>query len=574
LQAVLHCIEGFLAFIHEKILTNSKSHARPPLYFTRRLFQMKRMAMALILIGCIMLPVSPLPAQEPPLMAGAFKIKITPARPVYLAGYDENRLSEGVHDDLYASALVLKKGPREIALVSLDLMGLANLYITRIRQMVRSIPGDNVLIASTHTHSGPDTFGQWGPAPDRSGVDQEYLEELLRRVAECVDKAASDLKEARVKFATVTGIEGVSYNARVREILDTDLAAMQVVTKDGKNIALLVNYACHPEVLNNKLITADFPGYLYRRIESKLGGIGMYMNGAQGGMITAVMPHPDQKDDWANAERIGNLLADKAMDALAKAPDLDASFDLKRAVFEVPLENEGFKALIRAGILPDIAKDGKVTTEVSHLAVGPAQFVTIPGEALPNIGFLLKRYMKGEPKFVLGLCGDELGYILSEEDYGLKLYSYETSVSVGSQIGPQVVANLKSLIAAFKPLSTSGPAVARAGAVREALEKWFDALPQAVSPEAASHLTAVYQFILTGPEGGNWIFRLQDGKPSSSRGQTEKPDVTFEATATDWLDIASGKLDGMQAFMSGHLKVEGDMELARRFQSLFQKPDR
>ena len=81
-------------------------------------------------------------------------------------------------------------------------------------------------------------------------------------------------------------------------------------------------------------------------------------------------------------------------------------------------------------------------TEVNRIAVGPAEFLTIPGEALPNIGFYLKRHMKGTPRFLLGLCCDELGYILTPEDYDLQLYKYETSVSIGQQIEPLMVQNL------------------------------------------------------------------------------------------------------------------------------------
>src|SRR5687767_4643289 len=70
----------------------------------------------------------------------------------------------------------------------------------------------------------------------------------------------------------------------------------------------------------------------------------------------------------------------------------------------------------------------------------------LPGEALPNIGFYLKRQMTGEPKFLLGLTGDALGYILTAEDYGLKLYQYETSVSIGSMMGRLMEENLLALM--------------------------------------------------------------------------------------------------------------------------------
>ena len=87
---------------------------------------------------------------------------------------------------------------------------------------------------------------------------------------------------------------------------------------------------------------------------------------------------------------------------------------------------------------------------MNRIAIGPAEFLTIPGEALPNIGFYLKRQMRGSPKFLLGLCCDELGYILTPEDYGLDLYKYETSVSIGPQIEPRMIQNLQALLPASR----------------------------------------------------------------------------------------------------------------------------
>jgi hypothetical protein len=100
-----------------------------------------------------------------------------------------------------------------------------------------------------------------------------------------------------------------------------------------------------------------------------------------------------------------------------------------------------------AGVFPNLLKDGNIETEVSRIVIGPAEFLALPGEVLPNIGFYLKRLMTGQPKFLLGLTCDELGYILTPEDWGLQLYAYETRVSVGSEMGERMVENLRALLA-------------------------------------------------------------------------------------------------------------------------------
>jgi len=119
-----------------------------------------------------------------------------------------------------------------------------------------------------------------------------------------------------------------------------------------------------------------------------------------------------------------------------------------RRVFEVPLDNPNFKALVGLKIFPKSEMKGaNIVTEVCRITIGDAEFLTLPGEVLPNIGFYLKSLMHGRPRFLLGLTSDELGYILTPEDYGLELYRYEASVSVGSQLEPLMVQNLRALMA-------------------------------------------------------------------------------------------------------------------------------
>lgn len=388
-------------------------------------------------------------------MASAGKVEITPTRSVYLAGYASNRKNTGVHDPLWARCLVMRNGSQTVALISCDVIGISRYHGQKIRALVKSVPGPNVLIGATHTHSGPDTYGQWGPNFQTSGVDKEWISDLYHKVAALVDNTAAKLQPARVKFANRDGLEKISYNARVRQILDTELGAMQIVDKNGQTIATLVNYACHPEILNNHQMTSDFPHWLRQRVEEKLGGIAIYMNGAQGGMVTADIQNEKsfpKGEAWPEAERIGLALADKTVEILVKAETVpNPPLVFQHREFQVPLQNERFKALISLRILPgEFAENGLLTTEVNRLKVGDAEFLTLPGEVLPNIGFFLKRHMKGHPRFLLGLTCDALGYILTPEDYGLQLYSYETSVCVGPEMGKRMEENLLALLSGEK----------------------------------------------------------------------------------------------------------------------------
>lgn len=385
------------------------------------------------------------------LKAAAGKVDISPTRAAFIAGYASNRKSTGQHDPLWARCLVLQNGDQTVALVSCDLLGIIRPYVQRVRAMVRNVPAERVLIGATHTHSGPDTYGQWGPDRMTSGVDKEWMEGLLKKIAALVDETASRLEPAKIRFGRQAEVANCSYNARVQEILDTELLAMQVANRDGKTIATLINFACHPEVLNNRTMTSDFPHWLRLRVEEKLGGVAIYMNGALGGMVTALIQNEEKYpkgEAWPEAERIGNTLADATLASLEGAAwEESPNITFQQRLFRVPLENAGFKLLIAAKILPGELVDGSdILTEVSRFTLGTAEFITLPGEVLPNIGLYLKSKMRSPYKFQLGLTGDALGYVLTAEDFILKLYAYESSVSVGPKMGPLMTETLLALI--------------------------------------------------------------------------------------------------------------------------------
>ena len=98
----------------------------------------------------------------------------------------------------------------------------------------------------------------------------------------------------------------------------------------------------------------------------------------------------------------------------------------------------------------------------------------------------------------------------------------------------------------------------------------FEAMPAVYNPAAGAGLNKTLQWNITGEQAGKWAFKIVNGQGELIPGGVDKPDVTFTVSDKDWLSIIEGKLDAMQAFMSGKLKVSGDMMLAMRVQNLFQ----
>jgi hypothetical protein len=240
------------------------------------------------------------------------------------------------------------------------------------------------------------------------------------------------------------------------------MGVMQTVGADGKVIGTLVNYAIHPEVLGSDvgIISPDCIGPMYDQIEHKLGGVAVFMNSAQGGMVTAdnrdlsqpgdirKAVWPDQRT-WDECLRIGHLMADEAERIIGKADvqKVPAVISVARRI-EFPVESAMMRAIVAGSPLKyPHTDDFRISVQVNLLTIGNAQVLTIPGEALPNIGFYLKRKMKGEQNFLFGLTNDAFGYILTKVDYeSFERYSYVSRTSLGEMTGEILMENALQMI--------------------------------------------------------------------------------------------------------------------------------
>ncbi|MBC7329816.1 neutral/alkaline non-lysosomal ceramidase N-terminal domain-containing protein [bacterium] len=381
-----------------------------------------------ILLLIFLLSLFILPLAEAGLLAGASRVKITPSYSVYLAGLGNNRKSEGVHDDIYASALYLNDGKTSVVIVSLDLIGLFHDDVEDIRGNK-----NDIIIACTHQHSGPDTLGLWGPDETTSGVNPEYLAFVKGKVREAIDKARKSPKPAILKVGEAR-VSEVAYNAREESLLDPTMTCLFVESPDGKPIAILVNYACHPEVLweDNHLITSDFVYYLRELCERKIGGTTLFLNGALGGMVTPRV----KEHSFSEARRVGETIGVEVIEAWRKAEKIqNPKITHRCARFKLPVENPRFLLASQMGIFKRKIQSGGIDTEMHFLDIGgKLQILTNPGEALPKVGFALKELLKAKYKMIIGLACDEIGYILTKEDFGTQLYSYESSMSLGPKI--------------------------------------------------------------------------------------------------------------------------------------------
>ena len=381
--------------------------------------------------------------------AGAAMRNITPKTLIPISGgMGTPEMPTGIKGELTVRAFVLEKGTTRIAIVSVDNIGWPAYLGDRSRQLIKGIAPENVLIGATHAHSCPDAYG-FTDEKGNTGADLQYLNWCVTQIADAVNEAVSKLEPASLKTAVGEAKGKIAYNYYAEKLYDPRMGVIQAIATSGANkgkpIATLVNYATHPEILgtDRKLISPDLCGPLYDRIESKAGGMAIFMNSAQGGMVTADTRRENGKEanDWDECIRIGNLMADEALRIVEPAkkqenPDLYCA----SKVITFPIDSEAMRFVFKhSPLAAQVTKNddfSTVSTRLNLLNIGKAQVVTIPGEALPNIGFYVKRKMKSDQPFLFGLTNDAFGYMLTKEDFGgFERYNYVSRTSLGEMTG-------------------------------------------------------------------------------------------------------------------------------------------
>jgi hypothetical protein len=370
--------------------------------------------------------------------------------------------------ELTARAIAFRKADVTVAVVSLDLLGFPSPLCERVRAKVARIPGRNILIGSTHTHSAPDCYA----FPDGKGGhtgDLAYMDMVCGKAAEAVNEAIDRLQPAWIAIATGRAEGKIAYNYYAPDLYDRRMSVIRATSPGGRTIATLVNYAVHPEVLGNDvgICSPDLVGPLCDKLEADSGGLALFMNGAQGGMVTADNRNLQKPSDplrgyweddrtWEECLRIGRLMASEANRILKDAPaqkDPQLRCDAKLVTF--PMDSPAMWAVVTGSPLryPHNA-DRTIDVRLNLVTLGDAQILTIPGEALPNIGFYLKRKMHGKHNLLFGLTNEAFGYILTRVDFqSFARYDYISRTSLGEMTGEILIEKALEILNEAKSLN-------------------------------------------------------------------------------------------------------------------------
>jgi hypothetical protein len=444
----------------------------------------------IISVVAALLSCQSLPSHGEGLQAGIAVVDITPPAPWRMSGYFYERVSTGVKDPLQAKAIVLKQGDVTAALVFCDLVGVPRTVSGRVRRSVHEatgIPVDNVVVAATHTHTGPLYYGPLRElfhqrAVERSDSDPnesiDYTAKLVEQITSAVVKAKSELRPVEIA-AGVAREDRLAFNRRfhmrdgsvrfnpgqlnpdiVRPAgpIDPDVGLLALKEPGADEpFAAVIAYALHLDTTSGTEYSADYPRFLEEALRAKFGRNFVALFGA--GTCGDVNHIDVHTKEVRRAEQIGGLLAETVGGAIADSTlesIAEPRLAVRTAIVEAPLQaysagevDEARKNLEIVGqrklpFLDEVKAYSIVAVQAYGASTLPLEvqafrisdevtIVTLPTEIFVELGLAIKAASPFKTTIVIELANDSLGYIPTKKAFAEG--SYET---VNSRVQPGV----------------------------------------------------------------------------------------------------------------------------------------
>ncbi len=421
-------------------------------------------------------------------LIGTAQSEITPVSSIYLAGYAARKKpSQGIHDNLYAKSIYIENNKEKVVLVSLDLVGLSLNIVDKIRKTVKEdVNLDNVIIACTHTHSGPNTSSF-----QSTKIDNNWFSLLPNKIVDLIKLSIKRKEQAKIGVKKVN-VFHIGKNRRGnKEEVDPELGIIKIQDLKGTITikAIFLNFTCHGTVLdaNNLLISADYPAYIYKFLsEVYPDAIILFTNGAAGDINIGYSADDSalgEKMDirtFKNAEKIGKKICNKVVSVINDIPINNKELLVyKKKIIKLPfktqlpqkheLEEQIKKRQDSIGKITDKSKkkklqirqiydeiilekmrsqynnSGFLNTEIDILRINDAILVTVPGELFCKFGLKIKRMLSPKIAMIVGYANDYISYIPTKEAFSRGGYEVETSLFT-NEVGTILINEVETLV--------------------------------------------------------------------------------------------------------------------------------
>lgn len=373
------------------------------------------------------------------LKAGVARVDITPPFGIEMWGFAARQLpSAGIQDPLYARVLVLEGGTNRIAVVTLDLgRSFGPDSLDRLRREARSTSNISlVLAAASHTHAGPMISDHY---PDNKPPDWES--QAITKIVQAIHEVSTHLVDVQVGAGygvTYVGYnrletkrtQGFEFDNRTNRMIsspvDPTVAVLRVDTTDGKPLAILVNYACHPVVFGaqNTYYSADFPAAMAKTIEAAFGGAPMafFLQGGPGDIDPYYGNTPTQQDPdrWRNwtGQQVGEEAVRVAKSIQTKAEE-NASLDFSDQVIDFRLRwnpDRFYDSFVRTWGPEDAKRyypggSSTIPASVSTILINKQiAFMFLPGEPFVELQMDWRNRCPVPYSFFVGYTNGYIGY--------------------------------------------------------------------------------------------------------------------------------------------------------------------
>ena len=373
------------------------------------------------------------------LRIGSAERDITPPVGGYMAGFDLGRTSASISSPLKVRVLVLETAARRFAIVGVDNLGVMRDDVDWLKAGLPGFANGDVFVCASHTHAGPDLIGMWGTYFLTSGRDRDYLTALGAAMTAAVAEARRNAAPARLEHGVVSmPPAGLVRNSNRAFVFDRRVhVLMAKALDDGRPLGTLLHLACHPEVMprRNRAISADFVGALCDEWRARGHGQAVFVNGALGAMVTpAVQPR-----DEVGVRHFGLQACDLAERALAAAAPLPVdAIEVRRRDVYLPMASLGFRLGRLTTVLQRELYDGDARSTVGWLRIGAFEALAVPGEVEPALAERLRAQLQRPELVLFGLCDDEVGYLLRQQEADDPEFAYERSMSACASAGERV----------------------------------------------------------------------------------------------------------------------------------------
>ncbi len=369
-----------------------------------------------------------------PLFAGFAKVNITPTivegnpnpkqgifSGIKLAGFGDGKIAKGVHDSIYAKAIALEVGQKEVVLISADLLLMPEPIVMAVSEKLKNvITRDQLFFGATHTHS---SIGNCLPSYVGESFGGEYNPEMVSWLSDklvllikkaLADKVPSKFSSGYIKVPNLVRNRIIGEPGRVNDRLEV----LSFIQDTGKKATIGI-YAAHATVISpiNDAFSGDYPGYFQRHLEAKGTDLALFFAGTVGSHS-----NKGEGEKFEKARFIGETLADSAQVVLRRL-EYDPQVHLSAISTELEIPKlQFFKITDRLRLAPFLGEKlmpNIATIPLQGLQLNHLVWITLPYELSGEYGLDLINAMEvaGHHMVLSSFNGQYLGYITPAKYY-------------------------------------------------------------------------------------------------------------------------------------------------------------